>query len=129
MDHLLVFRGNADIKDFPGNYSQYRAWKEEQDAIRKQEEVAVKPQSAPAPEKRRAENESKRRLTFKERKEFEALDEEIPQLEEEKKLLEEEMSSGTLSADELMAKSNRISQLMDELDEKSMRWLELSEFA
>lgn len=129
VDHLLVFRGNADIKDFPGNYSQYRAWKEEQDAIRKQEEAAVKPQSAPAPEKRRAENESKRRLTFKERKEFEALDEEIPQLEEEKKLLEEEMSSGTLSADELMAKSNRISQLMDELDEKSMRWLELSEFA
>lgn len=129
VDHLLVFRGNADIKDFPGNYSQYRAWKEEQDAIQKQEEVAVKPQSAPAPEKRRAENESKRRLTFKERKEFEALDEEIPRLEEEKKQLEEEMSSGTLSADELMAKSNRISQLMDELDEKSMRWLELSEFA
>lgn len=129
VDHLLVFRGNADIKDFPGNYSQYRAWKEEQDTIQKQEEAALKPQSAPAPEKRRAENESKRRLTFKERKEFEALDEEIPQLEEEKKLLEEEMSSGTLSADELMAKSNRISQLMDELDEKSMRWLELSEFA
>lgn len=129
VDHLLVFRGNADIKDFPGNYSQYRAWKEEQDAIQKQEETAVKPQSAPAPEKRRAENESKRRLTFKERKEFEALDEEIPRLEEEKKQLEEEMSSGTLSADELMVKSNRISQLMDELDEKSMRWLELSEFA
>lgn len=129
VDHLLVFRGNADIKDFPGNYSQYRAWKEDQDAILKQEEATVKPQSAPAPEKRRAENESKRRLTFKERKEFEALDEEIPRLEEEKKLLEEEMSSGTLSADELMAKSNRISQLMEELDEKSMRWLELSEFA
>ncbi len=129
VDHLLVFRGNADIKDFPGNYSQYRAWKEEQDAILKQEEATVKPQSAPAPEKRRAENESKRRLTFKERKEFEALDEEIPRLEEEKELLEEEMSSGTLSADELMAKSNRISQLMEELDEKSMRWLELSEFA
>ncbi len=129
VDHLLVFRGNADIKDFPGNYSQYRAWKEEQDAILKQEEATVKPQSAPAPEKRRAENESKRRLTFKERKEFEALDEEIPRLEEEKKLLEEEMSSGTLSADELMTKSNRISQLMEELDEKSMRWLELSEFA
>ncbi len=129
VDHLLVFRGNADIKDFPGNYSRYRAWKEEQDAILKQEEATVKPQSAPAPEKRRAENESKRRLTFKERKEFEALDEEIPRLEEEKKLLEEEMSSGTLSADELMAKSNRISQLMEELDEKSMRWLELSEFA
>ncbi len=129
VDHLLVFRGNADIKDFPGNYSQYRACKEEQDAILKQEEATVKPQSAPAPEKRRAENESKRRLTFKERKEFEALDEEIPRLEEEKKLLEEEMSSGALSADELMAKSNRISQLMEELDEKSMRWLELSEFA
>ncbi len=129
VDHLLVFRGNADIKDFSGNYSQYRACKEEQDAILKQEEATVKPQSAPAPEKRRAENESKRRLTFKERKEFEALDEEIPRLEEEKKLLEEEMSSGTLSADELMAKSNRISQLMEELDEKSMRWLELSEFA
>ena len=70
----------------------------------------------------------KRRLTFKERKEFEALDAEIPQLEAEKAELEQAMSSGTLSTDELLAKSQRITQLMDELDEKSMRWLELSEY-
>lgn len=130
VDHLLVFKGNADIKDFPGNYSQYREWKEEQDAIRKQEEAAaLKKQETPIEKPRKEENAAKRRLTFKERKEFEELDAEIPRLEAEKKELEESMSSGTLSPDELIRQSERISQLIDELDEKGMRWLELSEFA
>ena len=129
VDHLLVFHGNADIQDFPGNYTQYRAWKEERDALKKQEEAALQTQKNPAPEKpRRQETEAKRRLTFKERKEFEALDAEIPQLEAEKVELEQAMSSGTLSTDELLAKSQRITQLMEELDEKTMRWLELSEY-
>lgn len=130
VDHLLVFKGNADIKDFPGNYSQYREWKEEQDAIRKQEEAAaLKKLETPIEKNRKEENAAKRRLTFKERKEFEELDAEIPRLEAEKKELEESMSSGTLSPDELIRQSERISQLIDELDEKGMRWLELSEFA
>lgn len=129
VDHLLVFRGNADIKDFPGNYTQYRAWKEEQDQLKKQQEQALQSKQAPAEEKsRKPEKEVKRRLTFKEKKEFEALDAEIPALEAEKKELETAMSSGTLSTDELLAKSARISELMEELDEKTMRWLELSEW-
>lgn len=130
VDHLLVFRGNADIKDFPGNYTQYRAWKEEQDALKKQEEQALQSKQAVVEEKsRRPEKEVKRRLTFKERKEFEALDAEIPALEAEKKELETAMSSGTLSTEELLAKSSRITALIEELDEKTMRWLELSEWA
>lgn len=130
VDHLLVFRGNADIKDFPGNYTQYRARKEEQDALKKQEEQALQSKQAVVEEKsRRPEKEVKRRLTFKERKEFEALDAEIPALEAEKKELETAMSSGTLSTEELLAKSARITALIEELDEKTMRWLELSEWA
>ena len=129
VDHLLVFHGNADIQDFPGNYTQYRVWKEERDALKKQEEAALQIKKNPTPEKpRRQETEAKRRLTFKERKEFEALDAEIPQLEAEKAELEQAMSSGTLSTDELLSKSQRITQLMEELDEKTMRWLELSEY-
>jgi len=129
VDHLLVFRGNADIKDFPGNYSQYRDWKEEQDRMEKEAETArlaqqkqpvEKPQNKPA--------ETKKKLTYKEQKEFEALEAEIPQLEAEKEKLETEMSSGTLSNDELMEKSARIAQVIEEIDEKTMRWLELSEW-
>ncbi|HBK28806.1 MAG TPA: ABC transporter, partial [Parabacteroides sp.] len=129
VDHLLVFKGNADIKDFPGNYSQYREWKEAQEAVRKEEEAAAMKKQAATPVKpRKEDNGTKRRLTFKERKEFEELDAEIPRLEAEKKELEESMSSGTLAPEELMRQSERISRLMDELDEKSMRWLELSAF-
>lgn len=130
VDHLLVFRGNADIKDFPGNYTQYRLWKEEQDALKKQEEALSQAGQASMQEKpRRTDSEPKRRLTFKERKEFEALDAEIPALEAEKAAIESAMSSGTLPTDELLAKSARFTQLMQELDEKTMRWLELSEYA
>ncbi len=130
VDHLLVFRGNADLKDFPGNYTQYRDWKEIQDQLEKEAEAARQPKQAPASEKNnRPQNEQKKKLSFKERKEFEALEEEIPALEAEKAELETAMSSGTLSNDELMAKSERIAKVIEEIDEKTMRWLELSELA
>lgn len=131
VDHLLVFRGNADIKDFPGNYTQYREWKEEQDRLQREEETALLAKQNPTPEKsnRPANDQKKKKLSFKERKEFEALDAEIPVLEAEKSELETQMSSGTLSTDELLQKGERIARLVDEIDEKTMRWLELSEWA
>lgn len=131
VDHLLVFRGQADIKDFPGNYSQYREWKAVQDQLEKEAEAARQAKmAATTPAKNcRITTEQKKKLTFKERKEFEALEEEIPRLEQEKADLETAMSSGTLSPDDLLAKSNRIATLMEEIDEKTMRWLELSEWA
>ena len=130
VDHLLVFRGNADIKDFPGNYTQYREWKEVQDQLEKEAEAARRAGIAPTMEKTsRPEKEQKKKLTFKERKEFEALEVEIPLLEAEKAELETAMSSGTLSNDELLAKSERIATVIEEIDEKTMRGLELSELA
>ena len=130
VDHLLVFRGNADIKDFPGNYTQYREWKEVQDQLEKEAEAARRAGIAPTMEKTsRPEKEQKKKLTFKERKEFEALEVEIPLLEAEKAELETAMSSDTLSNDELLAKSERIATVIEEIDEKTMRWLELSELA
>ena len=130
VDHLLVFRGNADIKDFPGNYTQYREWKEVQDQLEKEAEAARRAGIAPTMEKTsRPEKEQKKKLTFKERKEFEALEVEIPLLEAEKAELETAMSSGTLSNDELLAKSERIAKVIEEIDEKTMCWLELSELA
>lgn len=119
VDHLLVFRGNADIKDFPGNYTQYREWKEVQDQLEKEAEAARRAGIAPTMEKTsRPEKEQKKKLTFKERKEFEALEVEIPLLEAEKAELETAMSSGTLSNDELLAKSERIATVIEEIDEK-----------
>lgn len=130
VDHLLVFRGNADLKDFPGNYSQYREWKEEQDRIEKEVEAATQIKQKSVQEKpQRPVNEVKKKLSYKEQKEFESLELEIPQLEEEKATLEIAMSSGSLSNDELLEKSARIAQVIDEIEEKTMRWLELSELA
>ena len=129
VDHLLVFRGQADIKDFPGNYTQYREWKDYQDQLEKEQEAAKQAKAAPEPEKPRRQEQPKKKLTFKEKKEFEALDAEIPQLEAEKAEIEAALSSGTLSTDELLAKSDRITKLIEEIDEKTLRWLELSEFA
>ena len=129
VDHLLVFRGQADIKDFPGNYTQYREWKDYQDQLEKEQEASKQAKAAPEPEKPRRQEQPKKKLTFKEKKEFEALDAEIPQLEAEKAEIEAALSSGTLSTDELLAKSDRITKLIEEIDEKTLRWLELSEFA
>ena len=126
VDHLLVFRGNADIKDFPGNYTQYREWKEVQDQLEKETEAARQARMAPTVEKTsRLEKVQKKKLTFKERKEFEALEVEIPLLEAEKAELETAMSSGTLSNDELLAKSERIAKVIeDSLNlSQSDRWL------
>jgi len=127
VDHLLAFQGNAIIKDFPGNYSQYREWKEVQDLIEKEKIQSAKTAES-KPRKENEPKEEKKKLSFKEKREFEELDELIPRLEEEKTLLEHEMSSGALSSGELLAKSTRISQLMDEIDEKTLRWMELSEW-
>ena len=128
VDHLLVFNGNADIQDFPGNYTQYREWKTVQEQLAKEAEAAARPK-AEQPRSNRPQKEEKRKLSFKEKKEYEALENEIPQLEQEKADLEASMSSGTLSNDELIAQSERIAQLIEEIDEKSTRWLELSEWA
>lgn len=121
VDHLLVFKGQGDIRDFPGNYSDYRNWKL---AKAEHEKEAAKPKEEKT---QRVRLNDKRRMTFKERKEFEQLEKEIAALEEEKKQIEEALCSGTLSVDELTEKSKRLPLLNDELDEKTMRWLELSE--
>ena len=121
VDHLLVFKGQGDIRDFPGNYSDYRDWKL---ARAEHEKEAAKPKEEKT---QRVRLNDKRRLTFKERKEMEQLETEIAALEDEKKSIEEALCSGTLSVDELTEKSKRLPLLNDELDEKSMRWLELSE--
>lgn len=121
VDHLLVFKGQGDIRDFPGNYSDYRDWKL---AKAEHEKEAAKPKEEKT---QRVRLNDKRRMTFKERKEFEQLEKEIAALEEEKKQIEEALCSGTLSVDELTEKSKRLPLINDELDEKTMRWLELSE--
>lgn len=121
VDHLLVFKGQGDIRDFPGNYSDYRDWK-----LAKAEHD--KEEAKPKEEKtQRVRLNDKRRMTFKEKKEFEQLEKDIAALEAEKKQIEEALCSGTLSVDELTEKSKRLPALNDELDEKTMRWLELSE--
>lgn len=121
VDHLLVFKGQGDIRDFPGNYSDYRDWK-----LAKAEHD--KEEAKPKEEKtQRVRLNDKRRMTFKEKKEFEQLEKDIAALEAEKTQIEEALCSGTLSVDELTEKSKRLPALNDELDEKTMRWLELSE--
>lgn len=129
VDHLMVFRGQGVLKDFPGNYTQYREWKEVQELIEKEELQKLQEKEAPKQAyKQDRSTETKKKLSFKEQRELKELDELIPKLEAEKAELEEAMSSGTLSTDELLEKSARMTVLIDEIDEKSMRWLELSEY-
>jgi len=126
VDHLLVFRGNGDIQDFPGNYTQYREWSrlpENNPAADKNK----KEKTAGAPQKASYRNDTRRRMTYKERLEFQQLEKDIDALETEKKLIEDALCSGVLGVEELTEKSKRLAQLNDELDGKSMRWLELSE--
>ena len=127
IDHIFVFGGEGEIKDFPGNYSDWRDWRNEEKAAAAKE-AAEKSAKSAAP-KQSYRTESKRKLTFKERKEYESLEEEIMALEEEKAEIEQEMSSGTLDNETLVKKSMRIQEVIALIDEKSMRWLELSEFA
>ena len=125
VDHLLVFNGQGDIRDFPGNYTQYREWKD----LHAQHEKELEKKTAKPQERRstRTKPEGKRRLTFKERKELEQLELEIAALEEEKTQLEQALCTGALSVEELIEKSKRLPILTEEIDSKTNRWLELSE--
>jgi ATP-binding cassette subfamily F protein uup len=123
VDHLLVLQGDGVVKDFPGNYTQYREWS----ALQPKESSSTKVGNDTADTKKSYRNDTRRRMTFKEKMEFEQLTKAIEALEAEQHQIEDALCSGTLSIDELTEKSKRLPQLKDELDEKSMRWLELSE--
>jgi ABC transport system ATP-binding/permease protein len=127
VDHLLVFRGDGDVRDFPGNYSQYREYEDERLRLEREQSAAEAKPKAEEAQAPRTHDVSRRRLTFKEQKEMETLETEITDLEAEKKNLETDLCSGTLSVDQLTEKSKRLPLLNEELDQKSMRWLELSE--
>ncbi len=129
VDHIFVFKGGGEIKDFPGNYTDYRDWREEEKSAAAKESAAIKSKSAKESKENRSATAEKRKLTFKEKREYEELEKEIALLEEEKSRLETEMSSGTLSGNELVEKSMRTAEIIELLDEKGMRWLELSEWA
>ena len=124
VDHLLVFRGNGEIKDFPGNYTQFREW----ESLKPKAEAADKSNATPEKkEKREFVGEQRRKKTYKEKCEFERLEKEIAELEKEQKQIEEELCSGTLSIEQLTEKSKRLPVIKESLEEKEMRWLELSE--
>lgn len=124
VDHLLVFRGNGEIKDFPGNYTQFREW----ESLKPKAEAVDKPNAtSEKKEKREFVGEQRRKKTYKEKCEFERLEKEIAELEKEQKQIEEELCSGTLSIEQLTEKSKRLPIIKESLEEKEMRWLELSE--
>jgi ATP-binding cassette subfamily F protein uup len=125
VDHLLIFNGQGDIRDFPGNYTHYRDWKDEKQR-REREEEKKKVQQVEEKNAKVRLNE-KRKMSFKERREFEELEKEIADLENEKAEIEAALCSGSLSIDELTEKSKRLPLINDLIDEKTMRWLELSE--
>lgn len=128
VDHLLVFKGEGEIQDFPGNYTQYREWcrlqpkTEGEGAEKNATKPTVKEQPSATQKK-----EGKRKMTYKEKREYEQLTKELEQLENEQKTLEEALCSGQLSVEELTEKSKRLPEIKDEIDEKEMRWLELAE--
>lgn len=133
VDHLLVFKGEGEIQDFPGNYTQYREWIRMQAKDEAEQAKPAKSGNATAESdgagtaKRDANFENKRKMSYKEKREYEQLTQEIDALTEEQKKLEEELCSGNLSVEELTEKSKRLPEIKDELDEKEMRWLELAE--
>ena len=133
VDHLLVFKGEGEIQDFPGNYTQYREWSRMQAKDEAEQAKPAKNGNATAENdgagtaKRDANFENKRKMSYKEKREYEQLTQEIDALTEEQKKLEEELCSGNLSVEELTEKSKRLPEIKDELDEKEMRWLELAE--
>ena len=124
VDHLLVFNGEGVIKDFPGNYTQYREW---ESLKPKETQNDKKSADSDKKEKREFVGEQRRKKTYKEKCEFEQLEKDIAKLEQEQKEIEEALCSGTLSIDELTEKSKRLPEIKDALEEKEMRWLELSE--
>ena len=122
VDRVFAFEGDGVVKDFPGNYTQYKNKKEEEELLRKQEEKKIPVAPKPVREK-----EKVRKLTFKERQEMQQLESDMEKLNSEKTELETALNSGTLDTDELVRSSQRIAEIIDLLDEKEMRWLELSE--
>lgn len=128
VDHLLVFKGEGEIQDFPGNYTQYREWCRLQPKTEGEgaEKKATKPTAKEQPSATQK-KEGKRKMTYKEKREYEQLTKELEQLENEQKTLEEALCSGQLSVEELTEKSKRLPEIKNEIDEKEMRWLELAE--
>ena len=128
VDHLLVFKGEGEIQDFPGNYTQYREWCRLQPKTEGEgaEKKATKPTAKEQPSAT-LKKEGKRKMTYKEKREYEQLTKELEQLENEQQALEEALCSGQLSVEELTEKSKRLPEIKDEIDEKEMRWLELAE--
>ena len=124
VDHLFAFEGNGEIKDFPGNYSQYRTWK--QLGENKPKEISHVSRNNEKV-KSKSDNGISQKFTFKEKHEFELLEKEIPALEKEKQLLEVKMNNGSLDFEKLQSNAERISEIIVLLDKKEMRWLELSE--
>ena len=129
VDHLLVFKGDGEIQDFPGNYTQYRDYQKMKSKEEEQQKPAKSSNTSGNDTKKDYRNNQKRKLSFKEKREYEQLTDKITQLEEEKQQLEEELCSGNLSVDELTEKSKRLPILKEELDELELRWLELAELA
>ena len=129
VDHLLVFKGDGEIQDFPGNYTQYRDYQKMKSKEEEQQKPAKSSNTSGNDAKKDYRNNQKRKMSFKEKREYEELTDKIAQLEEEKQQLEEELCSGNLSVDELTEKSKRLPILKEELDELELRWLELAELA
>jgi ATP-binding cassette subfamily F protein uup len=131
IDHLLVFQGDCKIKDFPGNYTDYRQWRElkeeEERELAELEKKSNQHKQAAVQQPKNSNTEGKRKLSFNEKREYEQLTKDIESLEKEKSELELALASGTLSNDELIAKSQRFQEVTDLLDEKELRWLELDE--
>lgn len=127
VDHLLVFKGDGEVTDFPGNYTQYRQW-----CALQPKEMAIKKPCADDnkdKDKKSARNDQRRKMTYKEKMEFEQLSKDIEQLEAEQKQIEDALCSGTLTVEQITELSRRLPEVKDALDEKGMRWLELSEFS
>ena len=129
VDHLLVFKGEGEIQDFPGNYTQFRDFQKMKSKEEEQQKPTKSNSTTTNEAKKDYRNNLKRKMSFKEKREYEQLSDKIAQLEEEKQQLEEELCSGNLSVDELTEKSKRLPILKEELDELELRWLELSELA
>ncbi len=129
VDHLLVFKGEGEIQDFPGNYTQFRDFQKMKSKEEEQQKQTKNSSPTANEQKKDYRNNTKRKMSFKEKREYEQLSDKIAQLEEEKQQLEEELCSGNLSVDELTEKSKRLPILKDELDELELRWLELAELA
>ena len=129
VDHLLVFKGEGEIQDFPGNYTQFRDFQKMKSKEEEQQKPIKSSNTTANEAKKDYRNNTKRKMSFKEKREYELLSDKIAQLEEEKQQLEEELCSGNLSVDELTEKSKRLPILKEELDELELRWLELAELA